>query len=220
MSVTGDLRLIPPQVLQSIRESKSSSEFLAKLELYKAITNDEVKNLDQWESELRENFYSEDHIKILKSLQVDVVSTARATQSLFESAQIPRIDLNKAWTDMSSFLTGESNPDETPYIFSEKFVDDLSIPLINAVGGEAFKYKTGIYEAFITESDVKSIAKSLVSISENFAEEWNIRWTHLAYDMPGFEETDEESFYEFFSELTDFYQDADKQNSAIYICIC
>jgi Domain of unknown function (DUF1877) len=221
MSVLGEIRQIPPQVLKVITESRYSSEFSAKIGLYTTTTSEEIKNLDQWEDELRENFYAEEHIQTLKALKFDVVSTVTTIQSLAESYQIPIIDLGKEWMDIMSFLTGKSYPEEVQsYILSEKTVDNISIPLINAVGGKAFEYNTGMYEAFITDSDVKNIAKALTLISEDFTQQWNIRWAHLIEEMGDFDETDEESFYEIFSELLDFYQDAANQNSAVYINIC
>jgi hypothetical protein len=217
VSVEGYLEQMPPQVLEQLRQSRYSSEFIAKLELYNAAK--EISEPEKWESELQKDSSFREYIPVLKSSQADVISIIQSTQALIKSAQVPELDLGRQWQDILSFLTGEFYPENLSYNLSERDMNGISIALINAVGGQRFKYNRDMYEAFIDEADVARIATALNLISENFSSQWSFRWEHLVPEMTAFGETDEDEFAELFRELLDFYQDSALQGSAVFVSI-
>lgn len=237
MSVIVSLKQMPAQVLMDISQSNCASEYLAKLELYSLAP--EIENLDQWESELKDKLNFNQAITILKTLELDIVTTIESIQSLLKSAQFPSIDFDREYGDIQIFLTGEPySPDN--YIVAEKSIDNISFPLVNAFGGRQFEFDMdsdfylteadakGVLSeffaftynnAFIPETDVKIISNSLTLISEDFSYHWKIRWEHLNLDMAAFDEVDDVEFYEMFYDLLVFYQDSARQGSAVCINI-
>lgn len=216
MSVLTSLEQISLSMLQQLMQSQYSSEYIAILELYNIAK--EIPSPKNWEVELKRNSSAGNHVKVLKSINFDSISMIESVQAIYKSAQLPEFEMDD-WGDMLAFLTGELYPEQISYLLSQEKFNNSSISLVNAFGGQRTRYRRHGYESFLSSDEVQSIVNELTAISDDFPQQWEMRWEYLIPEMAAFDETDQEEFSEFFSGILAFYRDAASQGNAVMISI-
>lgn len=216
MSVLASFEQIPLLISQRLKQSQYSSEYIAILELYNIAK--EIQSPQKWEVELNGNSSAGNPVKVLKLINFDSIAMIESVQAVYESAQLPEFEMDD-WRDMLAFLTGELYPEQISYLLSQKRFNDSSISLVNVLGGQRSRHCRHGYESFLSSNEVQSILHELTVISDDFPQQWEMRWQYLIPEMAAFDETDQEEFSEFFSGILAFYRDAALQGNAVMISI-
>jgi hypothetical protein len=220
MSVTPLLRQIPISVLEQINQSSYESEVSAKMEVYSAYFSGEVSYMNDWEKHLN-NLVSKEYLVVLQSRNFDIASMIDSMRVLKNTAQVPEIDLGNEWRDLAIFLTDEYfSENMSSFIVSKKVFNDVSFALVNSFVGQTFKHLEGDHETYFSDADVKNISVALDKISEDFEDQWLLRWDNLEKvqeGMSAFFKSDDEEFRDILNELVNFYRDASEHNNAVYV---